>query len=358
VTDVIRVDPVLPDRTLLAPAAERLRAGGLVAFPTETVYGLGAHALDAAAVRRLFEAKGRPSNDPLIVHISSVGDVEQLVKAFPDTARTLAARFWPGALTLVMRRNPAVPDEVTAGLDTVAVRIPSHAVARLLLELAGVPVAAPSANLFSRPSPTLAAHVLEDLHGRIDVVVDGGATNLGIESTVLDMTTDTPTILRPGAVTIEMLRKALPAVAIAESRAVPGDADRPTALPSPGMLDKHYSPRAPLTLYEGSGAVDAIVADARLARNRGQRVGILAADEDRRKLAAAGGVEGGPPLRIVALGSVEEIESVAARLYAGLRELDSAGVDLILARGFPARGGLGGAIQDRLRRAAGNRIAT
>src|SRR3954464_7473283 len=355
-TDVIRVDRAAPDLAALRPAAERLRSGGLVAFPTETVYGLGAHALDAAAVRRLFEAKGRPATDPLIVHVARLQAVDELVSSFPDAARTLAARFWPGPLTLVLPRAAAVPGAVTAGLDTVAVRMPSHPVARALLELAGIPVAAPSANLFSRPSPTRAAHVLEDLKDRIDIVIDAGSTDVGIESTVVDVTGETPMILRPGAVTLEMLRKVLPHTALAE-RAATG-VDTTEAMPSPGLLVRHYSPRTPMTLYEGSGAVDAIVADARLARNRGQRIGILAADEDRRKLAAAGGVEGGPPLKIVAVGAADEPERVAAKLYAALRELDAAGVDLILARSFPARGGLGLAIQDRLRRAAGNRIAT
>jgi L-threonylcarbamoyladenylate synthase len=233
--------------------------------------------------------------------------------------------------------------------------MPSHPVARLLLEIASIPVAAPSANLFSRPSPSRAEHVLEDLNGRIDIVVDGGPTLFGIESTVIDLTASSPTILRHGAVTLESLQTVIPD--ITDRRASDSPAGG-AAMPSPGLLEKHYSPRAPLTLYEGGGAVDRIVADARLARNRGQRVGIIAADEDRRKLAAAGGVEGGPPLRIVALGSVEDIERVAARLYAGLRELDAAGVDIILARAFPARGGLSVAVQDRLRRAAGNRIAT
>jgi L-threonylcarbamoyladenylate synthase len=265
---------------------------------------------------------------------------------------------------MVLPRSAAVPGEVTAGLNTVAVRMPSHPVAQALLELAGVPVAAPSANLFSRPSPTRATHVLDDLNGRIDIVVDGGPTNLGIESTVVDLTGDVPVVLRPGAVTLEMLRKVVPTATMRDTplenpASTRGDAGSLAAsMPSPGMLDKHYSPRAPMTLYEGAGAVDAIVADARLARSRGQRVGIIAADEDRRKLAAAGGVEGGPPLRIVALGSANDVESVAARLYAGLRELDTAGVDLILARTFSARSGLGVAIQDRLRRAAGHRITT
>ena len=357
-SDVIRIDPLAIDRAALAPAADRLRSGGLVAFPTETVYGLGAHALDRAAVRRVFEVKGRPPTDPLIVHVASVEDMTRLVSDVPEIAQTLAARFWPGALTLVLRRASAVPDEVTAGLQTVAIRMPSHPVARALLELAGVPVAAPSANLFSRPSPTRAAHVLDDLDGRIDLIVDAGPTELGIESTVLDVTSDSPTILRPGAVTLEMLRQALPGITNLSRDPRSGAREHQAAMPAPGMLDKHYSPRAPMTLYEGNGTVDAIVADARLARNRGQRVGIIAADEDRRKLAAAGGVEGGPPLKIVSLGSLDEIEAVAARLYAGFRELDAAGVELILARGFPARSGIGIAVQDRMRRAAGNRIAT
>ena len=356
-TTVIRVDPAAIDREALQPPARRLRAGGLVAFPTETVYGLGAHALDPVAVRRVFEVKGRPSVDPLIVHVATLQDVEQLVECVPDLARALAERFWPGPLTLVLRRAATVPDEVTAGLSTVAVRIPSHPVARALLELAAVPVAAPSANLFSRPSPTRADHVLQDLDGLVDVVVDGGPTSVGIESTVLDSSAGAVTVLRPGAVTLEALRKALPGMTVSP---VPGPRQHRdhVAQPSPGLLDRHYSPRTPMTLYEGAGAVDAIVADARLARNRGQRVGIIAADEDRRKLAAAGGVEGGPPLRIVALGSVNDIETVAAQLYAALRELDGGEFELILARSFPALRGLGVAVQDRMRRAAGNRIAT
>ena len=214
-TDVIRVDPVSPDRAALKPAADRLRAGALVAFPTETVtaWALRPNGSGRGAPRVQF--KGRPPHDPLIVHISRIEGSDQLVTAIPDAARALAAQFWPGPLTLVLGRATAVPDEVTAGLATVAVRIPSHPVARALLDLAGVPVAAPSANLFSRPSPTRASHVLEDLKDRIDVLVDGGATNVGIESTVLDLTGDAPTILRPGAITLEALRKVLPQTVIA-----------------------------------------------------------------------------------------------------------------------------------------------
>src|SRR5262245_24011117 len=236
-TDVIRVDPAHPDAATLARAADCLRRGGLVAFPTETVYGLGVHAPDRPAVPRLFEAKGRPANDPLIVHVDAVERVHALVRTMPDAVAALSARFWPGPLTLVLPRSARVPDEVTAGLDTVGVRVPAHPVARALLMAAGIPVAAPSANLFSRPSPTRASHVLDDLGGRIDLIVDGGATEVGVESTVLDLTRDVPTILRPGAVSREMLRAILPRVEQRSPAASPSD-----AMPSPGILDRHTPP--------------------------------------------------------------------------------------------------------------------
>jgi L-threonylcarbamoyladenylate synthase len=343
-TDVIRVDPVRPDAAALARAADCLRRGGLVAFPTETVYGLGVHALDRAAVQRLFAAKGRPANDPLIVHIDSLERIHELVVNIPDAARDLAARFWPGPLTLVLPRSPRVPDEVTAGLSTVAIRVPGHAVALALLAAAGVPVAAPSANLYSRPSPTRASHVLDDLAGRIDLIVDGGPTQVGVESTVLDLSGDVPTILRPGAVSLEMLRTILPRVEQRSGEPVRGP------LPSPGMLERHYSPRAPLTLYDGAShdAVARLVRDAGASIAQGQRVGIMATDEDRALLAE---VERSGAA-IVYLGSERDLATVASRLYASMRELDASGVDRILVRGFPSKEGLAAAIQDRLRRAS------
>src|SRR5262245_26552728 len=274
-TDVLRVDPTRPDRDAIARAAARLRDGGLVAFPTETVYGLGAHALDRAAVRRLFEAKGRPATDPVIVHVDSIDRIAPLVAGIPNEARTLAARFWPGPLTLVLRRSAAVPDEVTAGLDTVAMRVPAHPVASAMLVAAALPVAAPSANLFSRPSPTQAAHVLEDLHGRIDLILDGGATLLGIESTVLDLSRATPVVLRPGATTLERLREVMPNVPINSPAHIEAG---PAA--SPGLLPKHYAPRAPLTLYEGADALRRLVDDAASALADGHAIGVIAAEED------------------------------------------------------------------------------
>ena len=341
-TDVLIVDPTAPDAAAIARAAEVLRRGGLVAFPTETVYGLGAHALDRGAVRRIFDAKGRPATDPLIVHVTSVERLTPLVAALPAAARALAARFWPGPLTLVLARSAVVPDEVTAGLDTVAVRVPAHPVARALLAAAAIPVAAPSANLFSRPSPTLAAHVMQDLAGRIDLVIDGGPATVGVESTVLDLSGGVPTILRPGAVTRERLLEVLPRVDVGDIVSKPGD-----PLSSPGLLEKHYSPRAELTLYEGDpGSVAARIAeDARTQIARGHSVGIVAADEDP--------FEGD---HVVHIGPAHDPAAVASRLYAALRDLDAAGVDVILARGFPAVSGLGVAIADRLRRAAAGRV--
>src|SRR5262245_53819191 len=208
-TDIIQVAPDNPDPAAVARAAECLRRGGLVAFPTETVYGLGVNAFDRQAVLRLFAAKQRPANDPLIVHVASIDSIARLASHVPTSVARLAQRFRPGPLTLILPKSAQVPDEVTAGLPSVAVRVPLHQVARALIEAARVPVAAPSANLFSRPSPTQASHVIDDLDGRIDLVVDGGATTIGVESTVLDLTGDTPTVLRPGAVTIEMMRKVI-----------------------------------------------------------------------------------------------------------------------------------------------------
>jgi L-threonylcarbamoyladenylate synthase len=326
VTTVLQISPDRLDADAITAAAMCLRNGGLVAFPTETVYGLGVAALDARAVRRLFEAKGRPADDPLIVHVADASGLDALVAGRPAIVEALAARFWPGPLTMVLRRSRLVPNEVTAGLDTVGIRVPSHPVAHALIAAAGIPVAAPSANLFSRPSPTQAAHVLEDLDGRIDMVLDGGPTQVGVESTVLDLSGDVPLVLRPGAVTLDLLRPLLPDVQMRDGDASGGPQR------SPGLLTRHYSPRAPLTLYEGDAerVRERIQDDAAAARAAGRRVGLLEPDED--------------------------VAAMAARLYAMLREFDAAGVDEIFARLPPATGGLAHAVADRLRRAAAGRI--
>ncbi|MEQ1575095.1 MAG: L-threonylcarbamoyladenylate synthase [Vicinamibacterales bacterium] len=345
-TELEHVDPRNPDARVIARAAACLRRGGLVAFPTETVYGLGVDALDRDAVRRLFEAKGRPSNDPLIVHVSSIEEAGALVIAVPAIARALAARFWPGPLTLVLPRSSLVPDEVTAGLETVAIRVPSHPVARAIIAAAGRPIAAPSANLFSRPSPTQGAHVLDDLGGRIEMIVDGGPTEVGVESTVLDLSRNNPIVLRPGAVTLEMLRPYVPGV-----RYRTGPTDDEVAQTSPGMLSKHYAPRAPLTLFSGDPLAvrEAMVTMAHALAAAGQRVGVMATAADARALGEIGVV-----LALVSgdAGAEETMVAVASRLYAALRELDTARVDVILACEPAGADGLGGAIRDRLRRAA------
>lgn len=330
-TEVLVVDPAVPDPGVISRAAACLRRGGLVGFPTETVYGLGADALNPAAVQRIFDAKGRPASDPLIVHLASLEQLPVLVTQVPPAARALGRRFWPGPLTLVLPRTSRVPDVVTAGRDTVAVRIPAHPVAAALLRAAQIPVAAPSANLFSRPSPTRASHVLDDLDGRIDMLLDGGSTSLGVESTVLDLCGPFPVVLRPGAIALEALREVIGTVEIRELTQALND---PSPMASPGQLSRHYSPRAPLTLYEGDAdrALSRLNADARTAEAAGKRLGVLD------------------------FGLERDPNVVAARLYAALRDVDTDDVDLILVRGPASMEGLGRAIQDRLRRAAAGRI--
>jgi L-threonylcarbamoyladenylate synthase len=301
----------------------------------------------------LFAAKQRPATDPLIVHVTSIDALERLVTSVPEQARVLARHFWPGPLTLVLTRSAQVPDEVTAGLPSIAVRVPLHPVARALIDAAAVPVAAPSANLFSRPSPTQASHVLADLEGRIDLIVDAGPTTIGVESTVLDLTANPPKILRPGAVTVEMLQDVLEQVAVVEFGALEhGLGNAPMS--SPGMLEKHYSPSAALTLFEGppSASLPKLVAAATAALAEGQTVGVIAADEDRDALAP---LSSHPRVLLRPIGGIDAPDMVAARLYSTMRELDTSGAHVILVRGF-AKDGLWAAVRDRLRRAAAGRI--
>jgi L-threonylcarbamoyladenylate synthase len=343
VTEVLRVDPQTPDQKSIARAAECLRSGGLVAFPTETVYGLGAHALDRAAVRRVFAAKERPVSDPLIIHVASFDAVIPLVAEVPTIGRDLATRFWPGPLTLILRRSDRIPDEVTAGLDTVALRVPAHPVAHALIQCAGLPVAAPSANRFSRPSPTRAAHVLADLDRRIDMILDAGPTTVGVESTVIDLTRKPPMVLRPGAIDVAALRSVVPDVGTRSIASVEGTG----GMPSPGMLPKHYAPATPLRLFEGS-RTDALAELMRTAQRHvesGESVAVLAFAEDIEPLSTL-------PIRLVSFGSERDPIAIAARLYAALREGDELGTNIILVRNITTEHPLTAAIQDRLRRAA------
>ena len=325
-------------------AAKIIRAGGLVAFPTETVYGLGANALDPAAVARIFAAKQRPSWDPVIVHIAvPVNEnpmLEQLVTAIPGNARKLIAAFWPGPLTLLLPRSAAVPDSVTAGRTLVGVRMPSHPVAFDLIRRAGVPIAAPSANTFSRTSPTTAAHVLEDLDGRIDAILDAGPTPQGVESTVLDPNPSPMLIYRPGAITGDQIREIAGDVQLFSAHRPSGP---PQALPSPGVGLRHYAPRARLVLVEGPLAElpQELAMTAALYPN--ERLGImLPADLDLPAI---------PGATIFPWGRWSAPETMARDLYAGLRTLDAQGCTVVLCP-VPPDDGIGIAICDRLRKAA------
>jgi L-threonylcarbamoyladenylate synthase len=344
-TLVLRVDPEAPDAEVIAHAAEVILSGGLVAFPTETVYGLGANALDGSAVLGIFRAKERPAYDPLIVHLADADALDVVAACVSDTALRWAAAFWPGPLTLVLPRHPRIPLQVTAGGDTVAVRVPAHRVACALIAAAGVPIAAPSANRFGRVSPTCADHVLGDLEGRIDLLLDGGCTTVGLESTVVSLVEETPTILRPGGVSYEALSEILGQVMIA-SPVITDD----TPLASPGTTAKHYAPRAQVVLYRGERArvLEVIRRDTLRYLAEGEAVGLLLAEEECRGMADL-------PVTVQGVGSLASMPEVAQQLYSALRALDHAGVTLILARDFGTEG-LGLAIRDRLTRAASGRV--
>ncbi len=357
-TKLWRVDPRVEEslREQLLEASARLRDGGLVAFPTETVYGVGADARSTAAVERIFVAKGRPSDNPLIVHVATIEAAEALAVDVSDAERRLMETFWPGPLTIVLPARPgAVSPRVTAGLDTVAVRLPSHPVARELIELAGVPVAAPSANRSGRPSPTRADHVREDLNGRIDGIVDGGAADVGLESTVVmvDRASGAVRVLRPGGVSAEMLAAAGFVVASVDA----GDAEvSDAAAPrSPGVKYAHYAPKGRLTVVEG--AADAVRAFIQAALDadaaNGARTAVLA-------FAPAPGAA--PRYRgadkLVALADAPGDAATAAhRLYAALRDCDAARIERLYAEAVDPSG-LGLAFMNRLRKAAGNRVVT
>ncbi len=355
-TLTVSVDRRSPEAALLAAPAETLRSGGLVAFSTETVYGLGADALSEAAVARIFEAKGRPADNPLIVHVASVEEIAPLVEEITPLARLLIDAFLPGPLTLVLRRSSIVPSIVTAGLDTVAVRVPSHRVAQALIRMAGVPVAAPSANRSGRPSPTRAEHVLQDLDGRIPWLVDGGPCDVGLESTVVDATGEVPVILRPGAVTAEHIRMATGLDPVDASSFVSAD---PTAAPrSPGLKYRHYAPRARVLVADGpddDARADAVLSLAAQEIAAGRRVGLFAGHDTLLSLSCplvSAVVPRGRIVLSVDWGRTDDALSASAALFDALRRLDDAGAEVIVAQSVdPA--GLGAAYRNRLEKAAG-----
>lgn len=340
-TTLIPIDPSTPDPALLWRAADVILSGGLVAFPTETVYGLGANALDSEAVSRIFAAKERPANDPLIVHLASVESLPLVAQDIPPLAYALAERFWPGPLTLVLRRTAHISDHVTAAQDTVAVRVPAHEVARGLIAAAGVPIAAPSANRFSRPSPTTAAHVLADLAGRVDMVLDGGSTRIGVESTILDLSGDVPTVLRPGGIPLEALLAVLPHVELRSLAVLEGG-----SAPAPGTLQKHYSPAVHVLLYSGMphSVRQYIISSAAGYVAAGRRPAVIMVGD------SSGYEQAG--VLVVSLGHDETHAS--ANLFAVLRDLETR-ADVILVSA-PSQTGLGLALWDRLWRAADGRV--
>jgi L-threonylcarbamoyladenylate synthase len=349
----LRVDPEHLDSpesvAVLDRAAEILRNGGTVGFPTETVYGLGANALNSDAVAKIFTAKQRPSWDPLIVHVANPEMLDAITLPRSQAAQSLIDAFWPGPLTLLLPRTSAVPNAVTAGRPLVGVRMPAHPVARELIRRAGVPIAAPSANRFGHVSPTTADHVLADLNGRIDAVVDAGAANVGLESTVLDTTASPMVVYRPGAITLAQIRAVTGSAELYQETETRQPRE---GLPSPGIGLRHYAPHARLVLMEINGCgqewttqcSENLLTQAGNYSGSGQRVGILMPD-------STSGLEVPSGIEIYRWGNWQQLETLAQRLFAGLRSLDAAGCTVILCP-LPPGTGVGVALRDRLRKAA------
>lgn len=344
-TKLITIDETNIDRNRIEEAAAIIRSGGLVAFPTETVYGLGADALLPEGARRIYAAKGRPSDNPLIIHIADFGALERITKELPPEAEALAKAFWPGPLTMIFQKSEAVPYETTGGLDTVAVRMPSHPVALALIRESGGYIAAPSANTSGRPSPTLAEHVMRDLNGRIPMILDGGAVGIGLESTIIDLTEEIPMVLRPGYITREMLSEV-----IGEVRDDPGFAGEDVNVhpKAPGMKYKHYAPKADLTLV--SGETEQVIAEINrlcaLMHEAGKRTGVICTDETNGRYLAD---------VIRDIGSRRDEEAIARHLYAILRDFDTSEVDVIYSEMFSTPR-MGQAIMNRLLKAAGHQV--
>ena len=322
-------------------AAALLRQGDVVAIPTETVYGLAANALDERAVAKIFEVKGRPSDNPLIVHVAEADEMKTLTGHLPEAALILAAQFWPGPLTMVLPSSAIVPSLTRAGLDSVGIRLPAHPVARRLIKAAGVPLAAPSANLSGRPSPTSAAHCLEDLNGRVPMIIDGGSCDIGVESTVVSLTESVPRVLRPGAVTPEQIKAAVGSVVIDPVVYEKPDPNAPVV--SPGVKHTHYAPKAKVVVLRGEWKE----CSRFLAEQTDEGVWALVFEEELESC----------PLPALSLGPVESEQTHALRLFALLRELDKKGARLVYARA-PRQEGVGLAVYNRLIRAAGFRQIT
>lgn len=332
-------------KEIIQEAGRILQSGGLVAFPTETVYGLGADALNEEAAKKIYNAKGRPSDNPLIVHIAELSALEKITDYVPENARRIAEKYWPGPLTMIFSKNGTVPYGTTGGLDSVAVRMPGSLIAREIIKAGGGYIAAPSANTSGRPSPTTAQHVAEDMDGKIEMIVDGGSVEIGVESTIVDMTVTPPMILRPGAVTEEMLTEVIGKVVVDAGIM---DADSKQAPKAPGMKYRHYAPKAKLTIVEGteSQVVDRINELTAQKLSEGLKVGIIGTEETVSQYTKG---------LVKSIGTRLDDMTIAAHLYGILREFDTAGVDLIYSESFVQKG-LGSAIMNRLLKAAGHHI--
>lgn len=346
-TKILKIDSNKFIASELQDAVEILRGGGLVAFPTETVYGLGADGLNQDASKKIYEAKGRPSDNPLILHIANFEALKDLTIECPEMGRKLAQAFWPGPLTLIFKKSEKVPYSTTGGLETVAIRMPSHPIAYELIRQSGIYVAAPSANISGRPSPTKAEHVIEDMDGKIEMIIDGGKVEIGLESTIVDVTGSVPTILRPGYITAEMIEKVTGSVAY-DKAVFTRDKDSNIVPKAPGMKYKHYAPKGNLTIYEGNSdavirAINKVAEEKLLA---GYKVGIVATDETINRY---------PNGNVKTIGTRKEEGTIARGLFEILRDFDSEGAEYIYTESFE-NNQLGQAIMNRLLKAAGYHI--
>lgn len=344
-TKIVKVNENNPEKELIEEGAKLIKDGKLVAFPTETVYGLGANGLDEEAVKKIFIAKNRPQDNPLILHISSVEQIKPLVEEIPKEAKFLMDRFWPGPLTLLFKRSSLVPSIITAGLDTVAIRMPDHPIALELISSSGVPIAAPSANTSGKPSPTSAKHVIEDLYGRIHMVIDGGKTGVGLESTVLDLSCKPPMILRPGGISLEDLKEIIPDVKLDLTIL---KEDKNLTPKSPGQKYRHYAPIADMFVFVGEleGIVKVIKEKAGELIKEGKTVGIMATEETKNRYEE--GV-------VISVGSRKDMATIGHNLFNTIRLFDEKKVDVILAEGVEAHH-IGTAIMNRLKKASGGKI--
>ncbi|MBS6397954.1 MAG: threonylcarbamoyl-AMP synthase [Clostridiales bacterium] len=338
-TELIQIDRENIDERAMERAGRILRDGGLVAFPTETVYGLGANALDEEAAKKIYAAKGRPSDNPLIIHIADMEYLDKITAKVPKAAKRLAEAYWPGPLTMIFYKSACVPYGTTGGLDTVAVRMPSDKIALELIRKGGGYVAAPSANMSGRPSPTTAQHVYEDMEGKVPLILDGGPVPIGLESTIVDLTSETPTILRPGYISLEMVQAVLGEAQIDRGLIAADSGIRPKA---PGMKYRHYAPKADLRIVEGP--MEQVVAYINERAAEAGKTGIICTEETKDRYA------GGD---IKCIGSRQDELSIASHLFAILREFDEDGVEAIYSESFEAPG-LGQAIMNRLLKAAGH----